>query len=193
MSFVEPQESDGASPATDAVRISRADTNAQVFAAARPMDVNVYEVAEVMDHPLENGASVVDHIVYKPVELEIPLHVGGENLSALYGEIRDLFRAGTLLTVQTRARLYESMLIQAIPHEERPEAIDALSVNLQLRQADFVPAQYAGAEPIQRTQVAPTRRAQARTSTQQRGAQQPATPPPAAAERGSTLFRVFGR
>ena len=182
--------------AADTVMIVRADTGEQVFAAARPMKANVYEVAQLMDHPLEDGSEVTDHIVFRPVEIEQPLMITGGDLASVFDEIRQLYLVGEILNVQTRARTYESMVIQAMPHDEQPDAADAVTIGLQLKQAVFVKTQYAGA--IAPAQVAPPPGAAgaatraARASTTRRGGQQPTPPAPAQEARGSLLYRTFG-
>jgi len=183
--------------AADTVMIVRADTGEQVFAAARPMKANVYEVAQLMDHPLEDGSEVTDHIVFRPVEIEQPLMITGEDLPSVFDEIRQLYLAGEILNVQTRARTYESMVIQAMPHDEQPDTADAVTIGLQLKEARFIKTQYAGA--IAPAQVAPPPGAArastraARVSTAQRGGQQPTPAAPAQQDRGSILYRAFGR
>lgn len=183
----------------DTVMITRADNGQQVFAAARPMKANVYEVAELMEHPLEDGSAVTDHIVYRAVEIEQPLIItGSDELASVFDEIRQLYLSGEVLNVQTRARLYESMVIQAIPHDEQPDSFDSVTVGLQLKEARFVKTQYAGA--IGPARVAPPAaatpanpRPQARVSTVRRGTQQTQPPAPAQQERGSILYRRFVR
>lgn len=174
----------------DTVMIMRADTGEQVFAAARPLKANVYEVAELMEHPLEDGSAVSDHIVYKAVEIEQPLMITGADLPSVFEEIRELYLAGEVLTVQTRARTYESMVIQAIPHDEEADALDAVTIGLQLKEAKFVKTQYAGA--IGAANVGTERPRAARASTVQRGSQQTQPAPPAQQERGSVLYQLFG-
>lgn len=182
-----PQTSQARTTAADTVMIVRADTGEQVFAAARPMKANVYEVARLMDHPLEDGSEVTDHIVFMPVEIEQPLMIVGDDMASVFDEIRQLYHAGEILNVQTRARTYESMVIQAMPHDEQADALDAVTVGLQLKEARFIETQYAGA-------IAPAQTARpARASTVRRGAQQPAAAAPEQEDQGSVLFRAFGR
>jgi len=184
-------QTDNTATVVDVVMIRRADTGEQVFALARPMTANVYEVAKALEHPLEDNSSVVDHIVFLPVEIEMPLLVTGAQAATTYGEIRELFRASVVLTVQTRALTYDNMVLTAMPHDERPEEFDALTVTLQLREIIIAKTTYGGAV-IGPAQVAPTPTGQARTSTARRGTQQ--TQPVATNDndRGSILFRAFG-
>jgi len=86
--------------------------------------------------------------VFQPVEIELPVMVIGRRGGSLYGEIRELFRAAVILTVQTRAETYDNMLLTAMPHDERPEEFDALTITLQLREAIFVETTYGGAVQV---------------------------------------------
>lgn len=179
----------------DVVMVTRGDTGAQVFALARPMKANVYEVAELMEHPLEDGSNVTDHIVYRAVEIELPLMLTGADLASVFAEIRELYLAGEILSVQTRTGTYASMVIQALPHDEKADELDAVTIGLQLKEAKFIKTQYAGAIGAAQVAPAPTAadpRPAARVSTVRRGAQQPTPPPPATEARGSVLYRAFG-
>lgn len=178
----------------DIVAIRNAETGEQVFASARPLNASIYEAAKAMSHPLENGSSVVDHLVYDPIEIDFSLRVTGD-VAAVLAEVRDLFRAGTLLTVQTRSGTYDDQFITALPTDERGERAESVDIDLRLQQAVFLETQYAGAvAPVTRTNTGSTpRRAQARASTESRGAQQTTPATPDNASRGSVLYRAFGK
>lgn len=177
----------------DIVAILNAETGEQVFGSARPLNASVYEAAKAMSHPLENGSAVIDHIVYDPIEIDFSLRVTTDP-SAILAEIRELFRAGTLLTVQTRSGTYDDQFITALPTDERAERAAVVDIDLRLQQAVFLETQYAGAvAPVTRANTGSTpRRAQARASTENRGNQQTAPATPDNASRGSILYRTFG-
>lgn len=175
--------------AADVVAILRTDSLAQVLADARPMQATVLEVAELMEHPLEDGSTTADHIVYRPVEIDLPLMLTGDAVSQVFAELRELFRAGTILAVQTRTRLYRSMVLIEIPHDETAEALDAILVGVRFREAVFVEATYGGLAPAKVKD-------KAKSSTKKKGAQQTtAAAAPKAAKagelyKGSTLYRL---
>lgn len=177
------------SKAVDVVAVLRADTLAQVFADARPLQAVVYEVADLMDHPLEDGSQTTDHIVFRPVEIDLPLVISGADYAEVFEEIRTLYREGTLLTVQTRVASYASMVLREIPHDETPDQFDSVTIGVRFREAKFVKAVYGGLAP---TQV----KSKPQASTAKRGAQQTtaATAPQAAKAgaqmKGSTLYRL---
>lgn len=173
-----------------------------LFSAARPMTATVYEDARVMEHPLETGAVIVDHIVFRPVEIDLPMVCVGEiAYRSTYAAIRGAYAAGLLLTVRTRTGMYPSMVITELPHDETPNAFDAVTLRLRLREAKFVtPKTGLSADQVQSPQ---------QTSTVNRGNQQtsPASAPqtaqaantmsqsgagPTPSPKGSTLYQWFG-
>lgn len=110
-----------------------------LFSFARPLTAEVHERAELMRHPLETGAKIADHIVFDPVEIELPMIIAGElNYRSTYALIRQTFLAGTLLTVVTRTGSYPNMVLQEIPHEETPSSFDAIGMRIVLSEANFV-------------------------------------------------------
>ncbi len=112
---------------------------APLFSAARPLTAGVYEFADIMEHPLETGALIADHIVFQPTEIELPLMCVGElAYRSTYAALRSTFKAGTLLTIRTRTGSYPNMVITDLPHEETPDAFDAVAIRLRLREARFV-------------------------------------------------------
>lgn len=136
-----------------------------LFSAARPLAASIYEFADVMEHPLETGSVIADHIVFKPIEIELPLLCVGEvAYRSTYAAIRTVYAAGTLLTIRTRTSSYPNMVITDLPHDETPDAFNAIAIRLRLREAHFVtPATGLASDQVDN---------QAQTSTQNRGAQQ---------------------
>lgn len=178
----------------DVVAVRRMDSGEQVFAAARPLSAQIFEVAQLMEHPLEDGSSVTDHIVYMPVEIELPLMVTGD-VETVLAEVRALYRSAELLTVQTISGSHSNMVIQAMPHDERSESAGSATISLQFKEAVFVKAVLEGSiapAQVARPATSPNRRPAARASTSARGAQQTTTPTAPTQQRGSTLYRLFG-
>lgn len=109
-----------------------------IFSEARPLTASVYELADLMEHPLETGAVIADHIVFRPIEIELPLLCVGEiAYRSTYAAIRATFNAGTLLTIRTRTGSYPNMVISDLPHDETADEFDAISIRLRLREARF--------------------------------------------------------
>lgn len=185
------------SRAVDVVAITGAGF-APLFASARPLAANVFEYADLMEHPLETGAVIADHIVFRPMEIELPLMCVGEfAYRSTYAALRTTFNSGQLLTVLTRTGSYPNMVITDLPHEETPDAFDAVAIRLRLREARFVqPKKGLAASQVKNPTQASTsaRGAQQTTATSAGGstmAQSAAgkTPTP----QGSTLYQWFGQ
>ena len=178
----------------DVVAVLRMDSMEQVFIGARPLSAQVFEVANAMEHPLEDGSTVTDHIIYLPTEIELPLMVTVD-VETVMAEVRALYRSAELLIVQTTSGSYENMFIRAMPHDEKADTMGSATIGLQLKEAVFVSAVLEGGltpAQVARPATSTNRRPAARTSTAARGAQQTTTPTAPTAARGSTLYRLFG-
>lgn len=133
-------------PTQDVVAVL--DSNlAQVFEKARAIKVSIGREAQAMKHPLETGASIVDHRIILPASAELSMLLTSQDYGSVYQQIHDLFKQGTLLTVQTRVDSYTSMLITKMPHDETPDVFDGITLALTLEEALFVQPQYATLPP----------------------------------------------
>lgn len=103
---------------------------------------------QVTDNPVERGIDVSDNIRPKPEQLQLDVLVSNSPLArALLGSpnspkrateafrvLRELRDAGTLVTVVTSLRTYESMVIQKIDVTRNNKTGQALSAKIALRQ-----------------------------------------------------------
>lgn len=117
-------------------------------------------------HPLENGRFIVDHRILQPVTIDFTMilsdsaasfFTGSGGMRDVYGEIRDLFIAGTFLAIQTRAKTYPNQVIQAIPHQETASMFNAITLTFQSseiqidrKNRDFDPSSLEAADTARR-------------------------------------------
>jgi hypothetical protein len=138
----------------------------QVFPLARPIKAIVKETAKVMEHPLETGATITDHRIINPVEIELSMVIPSIAYLGVYETIKQYYLNATLLTVQTKSGVYPNQIIASLPHEENPETFSVLTMALTLKQVLF-----ANTQSVQGV------KSPAATNTVDRGSQQasPAT------------------
>ena len=153
----------------------------QIFVKARSIKVDVKEESKVMGHPVESGATITDHRVILPTQIEISFILASSDYLDVYREIRQNYLDASLLVVQTWAGVYENQLIASLPHQENPEMFSTLTVALTFRQVQFVVPQYG---------VVPRRKSN--SSTVNRGMQQ-GTTATQSSDKGSTLHNIIGR
>ena len=136
----------------------------QVFPRARTIKAIIKEEAKLMEHPLETGATIVDHRIILPVECELTMMLQAADYQDTYRQIKQLYLSAELLIVQTKSSVYYNQLISSMPHEENPEQYDAITLELGLKEAQFATTRfdYVPANPKQ-------------SSTVNRGTQQPKT------------------
>ena len=130
-----------ATPAIDVIAVLDKDLN-QVFPDARPIKATIKEDAKVMEHPLETGATVVDHRVIMPTEIELSCVLASEEYADVYQQIREIWKRGDTLNVQTRVDSYPSMIISGMPHEEASEMLDGITLAVMLREVRYVDVQF---------------------------------------------------
>lgn len=150
----------------------------QVLTLARPIKAALRETSQVMKHPVETGVVITEHMIIDPIGIELSMVLVSTDYRNTYQQIKQLFKAGALLTVQTKTDSYQNMLISKLPHDEDPEMFDVIALALSLEEAQFVEAQF-GSLPASKVAN------KSNASTIQKGAQIPKTQTP------SILYQVF--
>lgn len=152
-------------PTADSVAVYDQDFN-QLFPQARMLKANVKEDSKQMEHPVETGATITDHRIILPTEIELSIIIPSRDYPDVYKAIKSYWLNATLLVVQTRTDVYPNQFIGSLPHEEDPALYNTITIALKLKQILFVTAQY---------NVVP--KSQKNSTTVNRGTQQPAPVP----------------
>lgn len=152
----------------------------QVFSTARPIKAQITETNKVMQHPVETGATITDHVVTEPVAIELSLIFSTFFYKAAYEEIKQLSIKRTLLTVQTRVAAYTNMIISGMPHQEDAEMYDTITMGLKLQEVLFATPQFG---------VVP--RNASNTGTQARGGVQTTEATPRQSSAALDAYRQF--
>lgn len=155
----------------DVVGIFDMTTFNQLFTNARAIKAKVTEVAEVMTHPVEDGTSIVDHKVIKPIEIDLSVIINSEDYRNVYESIKTTFQNSTLLNVQTMATTYRSLIISAMPHDEDSAMYEALSIGIKLTEVKIAKVEFGS-----KTRVSNPRNAN-NSKTSDNGKQQPQQAP----------------
>lgn len=164
---------------SDVVAVFAPPAAAPVFPNAQAVKAKVTENSKLMQHPVEDGATITDFRIIEPVVVELSVVVDAVDYRSVYQQIKKIFLAATLLSVQTKADTYTNMLLEAMPHEEDPAMFDTIALNLKFQQVIIVAAQFGTLPPakVKRPKDA---------STVNKGEQ------PAQEEKNQTLlYRIF--
>jgi hypothetical protein len=114
----------------------------QIIPEAKIMSYDDKPEAQIFQHPMEDGASFMDHRVANPNEVNISLIFEKDFYRSAYSAIRDIYNSGTLVTIQSRTTRETNMALVSLPQEQSAEQYDAVPVHLTFRQMTFVvPAQ----------------------------------------------------
>ena len=121
----------------DQVAIFDSKSLKQIFMDARPIKAEVRPTSTIMKHPAETGVKLSDHKIINQNEINMLLFISAEFYNSVYVQIRNAYLSSTLLSVQTRTGVYKNMIIVDMPHEEKSEAFDAVTMGLRLEEVIF--------------------------------------------------------
>jgi hypothetical protein len=127
---------------TDVVGIYDEDFN-QLVPEGRPIKASIVEPSKLMEHPLEDGSTVVDHRILQPAEVELTIiadHELWQRYYAIYGDAE-------LVTIQTKSTTYDNMVIESINSDETPDVFDRVPIVLKFKEVVFVETQFQALPP----------------------------------------------
>ncbi|WP_286898893.1 phage baseplate protein [Achromobacter sp. UBA2119] len=106
-----------------------------LFASAHPMRVAVREAKRATKFAVEDGSERSDHVVRELTEIQIDFLLADDTRNQ-FESLRQAFDQNKLVTVQTKVRSYENMLIVDMPHDETPEL--GMAINVPIRMQEWV-------------------------------------------------------
>ena len=106
------------------------------------MSCTVTEDSELMEHPVESGFKVTDNKLFNPVEIDIRLSLPNYDFVQVLKELRQIYEQSTPLRIKTKGKYYTNMVLQGIPHEEKPENFDRIFFDLHFKEVIVVEPKY---------------------------------------------------
>ena len=154
----------------------------QVLENARPTGLSVNRSARKFTHPLENNASRADGKIILPNQITYGIVLQADEYEAAYAEIESYYLSSDELTIQTKVKSFDRMIIVDMPHDEDPQMFDAVVMSLTLEETQLGTTVIVANDP--------------NFSTVNRGQLQPQEPSAEQDNQGSLLIRgirsVFG-
>lgn len=106
------------------------------------LKASIQREARLMEHPLEDGSTIVDHRVLMPTEIEIAVQLPSGEYESLYQEINRAWISTELFNIHTRPGIYKSMALASMPHDENPEQLNVIPMFLRFKEVRLVTTQY---------------------------------------------------
>lgn len=119
----------------------------QLFVDARVINASVNESAKLMEHPVEDGTTIVDHKVIMPVEIDFSLILKEESFRDTYSDLKQAFIGSDTFSIQTLTDTYYNMAFVSMPHTETPDMIGTVAVALKMREVQIVAAVFESLPP----------------------------------------------
>jgi hypothetical protein len=113
----------------------------QIVPNVRPIRATVKEDAEFPKHPLETGASIQDHRIFNPIEIELSVVFNSQTFVDDYATLETAYNATNALNVLTKTRTYGNMFIKSLPHVEDADTFDTIRMVITLTEVVVVQSQ----------------------------------------------------
>ena len=110
--------------------------------ASSIMSCNVIDDSKMCEHPIESGAVITDHKIFNPVEIDIRLSLPNYIYDSVYEELRQIYEESPKLKIKTKVGWYDNMVLQALPHEEKPENFDRIVFDLHFKEVKEIQPKY---------------------------------------------------
>jgi len=115
--------------------------NKEVLENVQFIDGDVDDDAKIMDHPLENGSVITDHVVFSPNKAKFSIIIDDEDQSSL-SEINKYYKDSIPLTIKAKGEMYSNMIIYAKPFKLSSNYFNKTSYTLLMRTVQTAETQY---------------------------------------------------
>lgn len=127
---------------TSPITIIDHDSFGFLFISAHPMRVDVVDESVATKFTVENGETRSDHVVKKPIEINIQFMLVDLFARNQFENIRSAKEANTLVTIQTKMSTYTRFLIESITHTESANIAQGAVVDVRFTEWREVAPEY---------------------------------------------------
>jgi len=127
------------------IQLFQQDNFFPILQNATVMEVAIASAQELMDQPIEKGATITDFTIKKPKVAEVSFILAAVSYLSDYLLIKQLYENNTFLILQTTVDTYSNMIIAAMPYKESAEMYQALRIGITLREIQQVSPSYSPA------------------------------------------------
>jgi hypothetical protein len=118
--------------------------NNKVLANAGFMNATVDDNATLMEHPLEDGSVITDHIVFNSNNIRVQVIIDDADKSSLE-QLNRYYADSTLLSVKVKNQMFNNMVISGMPYEAQSSHFDKTVYQIIFKSVIFITSQYGAA------------------------------------------------
>jgi len=115
--------------------------NDEVLKDVQFIEGSIEDDVALMDHPLEDGAVITDHMVFNPNKGSLSVLIDDEDQSSL-AELNEYYHNGTPLTIKAKGEIYPNMVICSKPYKISVDHFNKTLYSLTFRAVQFAQTQY---------------------------------------------------
>lgn len=116
------------------ISISNPKTNRAVLTNVQYIEGHGSDDLKMMEHPIEDGSMIVDHIIDDPKSATVKIKIDDED-SASLSELQDLYKNRTPLVLKIKNEIYPNLCISSKPVSAAVENFNSSVYDLTFKEA----------------------------------------------------------
>lgn len=160
----------------DVVSIIDSDGN-EILSSGRAMRLSVTRSSKKFNHPLENNGNRSDGKIITPIGITLSVIFQEADYKDGYAEVEQLFESSDFISMRTKVRTFDNLIVTDMPHEETPGIFNAIAMDIKMEETQIATVVTVDTDKD--------------FSTVNRGQLQPGDPSANQENQGSLLFRLF--
>ena len=107
--------------------------NREIFQRVQYLDGQITDDKKLMEHPKENGALIVDHVVHDPNQGTVSLLIADDDTDSL-NEILDYYSKEKPVTIKIKNEIYGNLVMSSKPIKADVQYLDKTKYDLSFKE-----------------------------------------------------------
>ena len=117
------------------------DENQQILTSLQFLDGSVTDDKKLMEHPKEDGTTIIDHIISNPIQVSLQCLVADDDSSVLE-ELHDIYRKCTPVIIKVKNELYDNLVMDSMPLKANSDHYNYTVYNLTFKEIQVAQTLY---------------------------------------------------
>lgn len=126
---------------TDNIILYNDETKVELLANVKYLDGSVSDDLKVMEHPIESGATIADHVVDDAKSANVKLLIQDEDIDSL-NKLLDCYKKRTPIAFRIKNEFYKNFIISSKPLKADVKYFDSTLYELTLKEVMVAQTQY---------------------------------------------------
>ena len=123
------------------IKVYDQETNDQIFGNVQYIDASVTDDKKMMEHPIEDGSMIIDHIVNDPKQVSMQLLISDDDYSSL-NELLDYYYTSSPVVIKVKNEVFTDLVMSSKPLKVDTNYYDKTTYDLTFKEVQVAVTQY---------------------------------------------------